>query len=242
MRPVKEGALVGHNLTMNWGGSLHFSHLFSMPQHFSSQSGGRRCHRRHGQFINVKPFVPSSTVELSVPPFLPCEEPSSVVIRIVSNKDALTDAFITVFCERGKFRLRQPEAWWDDEKRGGTTELLPISAKMQTDDHHHHVDKEEKEEDSCCIQNSGDATTLQAATTVLIQLEKPIPPESVVKLKLQLIATTDRTKTGNLNSMASSIYHPPLPSSNLRFCIISLGLWLGLPIVVSDNLGVYYFT
>ncbi len=218
VRPVQGGALVGHNLTMNWGGSVHFSHSFSMPQHFSSSS---RCSHRHdGQFIhNIKPFVPSSTMELLVPPFLPYEEPSSVIVRIFSNKDALSDVLLTLFCERGNILLQKPEAWWDNEEKGGergTNKLLPISVstQLQTDDHHDGVDKDEKKEDSSIQNGSGAATTSQAAaaaaaSTVHIQLEKPIPPESVVKLKLELMATTDRTKTGNFNSMASNI-HPPV--------------------------------
>ncbi len=217
MHPVKEGVLVGHNLTVNWGGSINLNHSFLIPQNISEKtttiinSNIRSCHHRHDkcpgqgqrQFLNVKPFIPKSTLELLVPPFLPYEETSSVFIQIFSNEDSLTDVLLNFpFSQNGKFL--NWEAWLDG---GGTTtkKLLPISSHEiqigdNNDEHHHHIDEGEKKEEDIYVK--------------AIRFEKPIPPESVVMLKLQLVIVaainrTVTTKTGNndLNSMASIIIH-----------------------------------
>ncbi len=214
MHPVKEGVLVGHNLTVNWGGSIILSHSFLIPENISEKattiinSNSRSC-RHHNkypgqrQFRSIKPFVPKSTLEVLVPPFLPYKETSSVFIRIFSNEDSLSDVLLIFpFCRNEK--LLNWEAWLDG---GGTTtkKLLPISShgiqiEDSSNDHHHRIDDEEKKEEDIYVK--------------AIQFEKTIPPESVVTLKLQLLIVTainrtTTTKTGNndLNSTASIIIH-----------------------------------
>ncbi len=208
--PVKEGILVGHELMVNWGESLHFNHSFSMPQHFNriiknNNNGSVHCGKGQRQFLRIKSFVPTATAELSVPSFMPpCKVSKSIVtIHVVSNQDTLIDCHITVLYESGDFMFqdKSAKAWLDDECEGVTTTtrlFLPISVEMQTGyffDIENNEEKDNGNYDSSQKKNGSSTSSQASVDAIVIRFEKPILPESVVKMKLEMIAKQDIWKT-----------------------------------------------
>ncbi len=179
------------------------------------------------QFLNIEPFIPKSSLELVVPPFIPYEETSSVFIRIISNEYTLTDVLL-MFPFHQHVKVLTWEAWFD-EGETTTKKQLPISI--------HEIETGNRNNDDCSkdhIINDRDKEK-EGTYVKAIRFENPILPESVVMLKLQLmVGVTAINRWTEIKTREKSMVRQRIFKESVFFCTTYLILGLGLGFYVTQ--------